>query len=202
MRVHKIILALLTVFVFSFSQAQEREKQVKRIGFQKTDKFISGAIGYSTTSYPDDSKANNFNIAPRFGYFINDFVALGAKIGFSSEKREATNGQELYNNQSLTLGVFGRYYLLPGNRFSVFGEIGVGFGTIKNTTTDSRFNGVNASFNPGLSYFISESFAIEANLGVISYDSVKQDINGADAQEAFEIGLDLNNINLALIYKF
>ncbi len=200
MKAQKIILAIMTVFAFSLSQAQE--KQVKRIGFQKTDKFISGAIGYSTISYPDDSKTSNFNVAPRFGYFINDFVALGAKVGFSSEKREATNGQELYNNQSLTLGVFGRYYLLPGNRFSVFGEVGVGFGTIKNTVTDDRYNGVNGSFNPGLSYFISESFAIEANLGLISYDSVKQDIDGADAQKAFEIGLDLNNINLALIYKF
>lgn len=200
MQIRRIILSLIAVLTLSFVNAQEEKSS--RIGFQKTNKFISGAIGFSTTSYPDDRKENSFTVAPRFGYFISDFVALGAKAGYSFEKRKNPNGDKVYDNQSFTLGVFGRYYLLPGNRFSVFGEVGLGFGTIKNTVTDDRYNGVNANFNPGLSYFISESFALEATFGLIQYDSVKQDINDADAQEAFEVGLDLSRINLALIYKF
>lgn len=172
-------------------------------GFREGDKFASGSIGYSTVSSISNLKTKSFNVTPRVGYFINDFVALGVSLGYSFEKAENEDTHNVtMRNESMTGGVFGRYYLLPGNDFSFFGELGVGFGTIKNKINNRRFNGVNASFTPGLSYFVSEHFALEASFGLINYDSVKQNTDSADSQKSFKVGVDLENINLALIYKF
>lgn len=198
----KITFILVATLCFSSIFAQESENN---IGFRKGDKFASGSIGYMTTSNPDDSKSKNFNVSPRFGYFINDFIAVGAKAGYAIDKNENRFGDTVSDTKSFTIGVFGRYYLLPGNRFTFFGELGVGFGSIKYDLANETYNGVNASFIPGLSYFFSEHFALEASVGVLSYESVKQDNEmqgGSDSAKTFQVGLNVEDINLGLIFKF
>ncbi|WP_111540891.1 outer membrane beta-barrel protein [Mesonia algae] len=195
----KLILSLAAVATFTFASAQEQE--VETYGFNEGDMFVSGSFGIGSTKFPDDSKENTFNISPRFGYFLNDFIAVGVQAGYSKQKEENANGDDVVDNSTFTIGAFGRYYLMPAQKFSFFGELGLGYGTTEDID-DNKVNGVNIAVAPGLSYFVSKHFALEATFGILGYNSVKKDESGAESTDSFDFGLNMDDINLGLIYKF
>ncbi len=194
----KIILSAIAVFAFGFANAQDG-------GFAKGDVFISGAVGVSS-SKTGDFKESEFNFVPRVGYFASENIAVGATIGFSSQKETNDFGddQEL---SAIGFGVFGRYYATPASNFSVFGELGVNYASTKfddgiDGTEDSKANGFNIAVAPGVSYFISKHFAFEAAIGVLSYGSAKPDADGAESTNTFQFGLGLEDLTVGLVYKF
>ena len=63
-------------------------------------------------------------------------------------------------------------------------------------------NGFNIGLAPGVSYFVSSNFALEASIGLLSYDTTKPDFDGAESTDTFDLNLNLNNISLGLVYKF
>lgn len=169
-------------------------------GFQKGDQFISGLVGYSSSSNADKSRERAFEISPRYAYFINDFIAIGGRLGYSQNKTKNRESAVIAKNTTFVAEAFSRYYLLPGSQFSVFGELGLGFGTTKNIN-NRKTTGINARFAPGLSYFVGQHFALEAIFGILSYNSVNaRGMNGSTHN--FAVGLDLENINFGIIYKF
>ena len=98
---------------------------------------------------------------------------------------------------------------MPASRFSIFAELGADYGTSKVTEDNSpaaddvtKFNGFNIGFAPGISYFLSSNFALEATVGVVNYSTTKEDVSGAESTDNFNIGLNLNNVALGLVYKF
>ena len=169
-------------------------------GFKKGDQFISGLVGYNSISQPDKSKERTFKVSPRYGYFLNDFIAVGGRLGYTYNIEKNRAGEATSKNISYAVEGFGRYYLLPGSQFSVFGELAVGFGQNRNIIGDWT-NGINAGFSPGLSYFLGQHFALEATFGVISYNTVNpRGVSGTT--DNFQVGIDLENINFGIIYKF
>lgn len=195
----KIILSAVAVMAFGFANAQDSA------GFAKGDTFISGAVGISS-SKTGDLKESELNIVPRVGYFATDNIAVGATIGFTSQKEtnEFGDDQEL---STIGFGVFGRYYATPASNFSLFGELGVNYESAKfddgiDGTDDDKANGFNIAVAPGVSYFISKHFAFEASIGVLSYGSVKPDADGAESTNNFEFGLGLEDLTIGLVYKF
>lgn len=194
----KITLILFAIFAFSMTaNAQESNDHN---GFSNGDMFVSGTIGYSSESAPDNSKIHEFRVSPRIGYFLTDFFAVGGELGYAYSNAKQPDGSTSAENSTYTIGVFGRYYLLPGSKFSIFGELGLGFGATKNIRNDWT-NGVNAAFSPGISYFLGEHFALEASFGVLSYNSVSPEGSNGST-DSFNIGIDLENINFGIIYKF
>ncbi len=192
----KIPVLLLTLMMFGLMKAQDAD----HIGFKEKDMFVSGLIGYHSVSKPNDSKVQKFSLIPRFGYFVNDFVAVGGRLGYNYGTTKDPDGNKIEENNTFTIGIFGRYYLLPGSKFSPFGEIGVGYGTTSDIN-DHTVNGINAAFAPGLSYFISRHFALEATFGILSYNTVEPK-SGNGSTDSFDVGLDLEHINFGIIYKF
>ncbi|HEX9980719.1 MAG TPA: porin family protein, partial [Flavobacterium sp.] len=63
-------------------------------------------------------------------------------------------------------------------------------------------NGFGVSVSPGVSYFISSHFALEATIGALSYETSKPDVDDAEATDTFGLNVDLTDITLGLIYKF
>ena len=194
----KIILAAVAVMVFGFANAQDS-------GFAKGDAFISGAVGISS-SKTGDFKESELNIVPRVGYFATDNIAVGATIGFTSQKETNEFGDD-EQLSTIGFGVFGRYYATPASNFSLFGELGVNYASAKfddgiDGTDDDKANGFNIAVAPGVSYFISKHFAFEASIGVLSYGSVKPDADGAESTNSFEFGLGLEDLTVGLVYKF
>lgn len=204
-KMKKIILSAVALVAFGFAaQAQETTTSGEG-GFAQGDMFISGSVGFSNQKQGDD-KTNTFEIAPRFAYFATSNIAVGAKVGYSTYKNEVAAGTTADRN-AFTVGVFGRYYGTPASKFSLFGELGVDYSTVNNkaiapATEDVKTNGFGVGFRPGISYFVSSNFAIEATFGALSYNSTKVDVDGAEAENTFNLNLNLTNIGFGLVYKF
>ncbi len=191
----KLILAAVAVFTLGFVNAQDG-------GFAKGDIFASGSFGYSSQSN-GDAKSTAFQITPRIGFFVSDNIVVGARIGYNAQKQEIPFTDEVKIN-TFNGGAFGRYYFTPSSKFSIFGELGVDYLSIKTeiASIDTTVDGVGIGGGPGVSYFISDHFALEAFWGALSYSSTKPDIDGAESTDTFSIGVNLDDINLGLVYKF
>ena len=196
----KVILSVAALFAFGFANAQETTEE----GFANGDVFITGAIGFGCQKQ-DDAKISAFEVAPSIGFFVTPNIALGARLGYVSLKDETSPIEEKSNEFSV--GVFGRYYVTPASKFSIFGELGVDYRTRKTEidlpgAEDVKYNGFGVQVAPGVSYFIAKNFALEATWGILGYSSDKLDEDNAEAVNSFNFGLDLRDINLGLIYKF
>ncbi len=200
----KLLLSAAAVFAFTYANAQETTSTG---GFSTGDVFISGSVGFGSEK-TGDFKTNEFNFSPRVGYFVSENIALGVALGYSSVTAdEEFAGLGIFETKTTAfeVGAFGRYYFMPSNQFSLFTQLGVNYGTAKlevDSEEVSKVNGFNVEFAPGVSYFISEHFALEASFGILSYTTVKPDADDADSTNTFQFGLDMSDINLGLVYKF
>ena len=172
-------------------------------GFAQGSTFITGAVGFASESIAEE-KTSGFTIAPSVGYFVTPNIAIGAKLGYTSLKNEEGSYEE--TTDLLTAGVFGRYYWMPASKFSIFAELGADYRSLTeddNTISNEyKSNGFGIQLAPGMNYFLNNNFALEAKVGVLGYSSDKPDYTGAEATDNFNIGLNLNDITLGLVYKF
>jgi opacity protein-like surface antigen len=185
----KIILSAVAVLAFGFANAQESNG-----GFAKGDVLATGSFGVGSEK-TGDSKTNIFEIAPSVGYFVSENIAIGARVGFASIKE---TGEEKIND--FKAEVFGRYYITPASKFSVFGELATGIGSSKQGDFKSKSFGINAGL--GVNYFLSSNWAIEAAWAGLGYESNDNGGNGADKTNSFGLAIDLSAINFGLTYKF
>lgn len=198
----KLFYQLQRVFAFGFANAQETVSE----GFAKGDLFISGAVGFGSEKQ-GDYKLNSFEIAPSIGYFVTSNIAIGGRLGYESQKEE--DGFETKTN-TFSIGAFGRYYFTPASKFSFFGELAANYSSSKIEQegvgalpdTENKENGFGIEVAPGVSYFLNSNLAIEAKFGILGYNTVDPDAEGADSRNSFNFGLDLRDINLGLVYKF
>ena len=196
----KKLLIVGAVALFASMNAQETET----VGFAKGNTFITGAVGFGTQK-TGDVKSNDFTISPSVGHFVTPNIALGARLGFDNTTND--NGTIETKTNTFSAGVFGRYYWMPASKFSIFAELGADY---SNSSFDSgvagdekdKANGFGIEIAPGISYFLSNHFALEAKWGVLGYNSVKPDVDGATATNRFGFGVNLSDINLGLVYKF
>lgn len=197
----KLLLSALAVCAFTFSNAQE-EKTEGNGGVAKGDMMISGAIGFNSES-TGDLKENSFTIAPRFAFFVSDNIAVGAKIGFTSTKKDDGSADDIKTN-ALSLGAFGRYYMTPASKFSVFAELGADYTSYKweQGDADSDSSGFGLGIAPGVSYFLSDAFAIEASWGMLGYNTNDNGGDDAESTDKIELGLDTKDLTFGLVYKF
>ncbi len=193
----KIILTVAAVFAFGAANAQDKNEGSE--GFSKGSMFVSGTFSYDS-SKTGDAKSNNLEFSPAFGYFLTDNVALGGRLSVTSGENEAET-----KTSGFGLDVFGRYYMTPASKFSLFGEAAIGFGSNKvepagGGETTSKTFGVNLGL--GVNYFLSSNWAIEAGWAGLGYNSDDNGGDGADKTNTFGLNLDLSSINFGLLYKF
>ena len=189
-----------TVLLFVLAITGLLTVQAQEEGFVKGDIFISGSAGYSSEDQGTE-ESSSFIIAPRIGYFVSENIAIGAVLGYSSQKvEEELSGAEIKTNTT-NLGAFGRYYFSPASKFSLFGELGIAYVSteLEAGGADVTLDGFGINVGPGIGYFLNSNFALEAYWGALNYTSLSTD--GFESK-SFSIGADLVNINLGLIYKF
>lgn len=184
----KVILTAIAVLGFAFANAQTG-------GFSKGDAFISGALNV-VSEKTGDAKTNGFIVEPKVGYFVSENIAIGAKLGFGTTKI----GEEKTNN--FTAGAFGRYYFTPASQFSVYGQAGLDFTNSKEKPGDFKSNEIGANVGLGLSYFLSNHFAIEATWLGLGYSVNNNGGHGADKTNSFNFGTDLRAVTFGVVYKF
>lgn len=191
----KVILTVAAIFAFGFANAQETTEG----GFSKGSMFLSGALSIGSEK-TGDVKSSWFEIEPKFGYFVTDNIAIGGKLGYSSNKAE--NGiADTVDQSAFTVGAFGRYYFTPASQFSLFGQLGLDYSTIDNKLADAKGNEIGANLGLGISYFVSNNWAIEATWAGLGYTSNDNGGDGADKTNTFGLGADMRAISFGVIYK-
>ena len=191
-----MLIAAMAVFGLSHVNAQE---EAVSNGFAQGDIYVTGSLGFNSTKYYD-SKSNNFTFSPSVGYFVTDNIALELNVLVGS-------GKDVDDDKNSTFGggLGATYFFTPASQFSFTLGLGASYTTSKrkyHTGGEGTWNRLGAALVPGLNYFVSDSIALRAGIGALSYTGVKPDFPGAEADKSFGINLNLTNINLGVTYKF
>lgn len=184
--------------------------------------FISGSVGYSSEDNQNnegyDYSVKLLTVMPSVGYFVTEDVAIGLGFGYQSAKSNSTNivyyvGSEPifahYESRvnSFIINPMVRKYWNLGGKLYLFGQLDVNYSTGKsettftgNPTTKVSVNSLGFNLKPGLDYFISNNLSLEATIGNLGYSRDRRD--GERANEKFNLGLNLGNINIGVKYIF
>ena len=180
-KMKKIILTAAAVFAFSFANAQDS----KSFGFSKGD--IMGSATVSSVSSSASGSNSATTLAPSIGYFVTDAIALSA--GFAT----ASMGDV----KSTDFQVGAAYVFNAKNQFSTNVSLGLAFGS---GTDGGDYKAMGLQLAYGVNYFVSNHFAVRADIAGLRYVSVTPD--GGTAVSTTSIGLDMSNLSLGLVYKF
>lgn len=200
-----LLFAVVAVFGFSNVNAQGGEDTSNDTftgGFNKGDIYLSGALGFSSTSQ-DEVKSSSFMIMPSVGFLVTDNISVGLQLGYMSGKAE--NGvADTRDDSSFSVMAYGSYFFTPQNRFSPFAGIGAGYSstTYNLDADDYSSNGIRAGVFGGANFWLSDCFAIFTQLGVLSYSTDKADFDGAEARNTFALNLDLKEVSFGAKYRF
>ncbi|AQS92779.1 hypothetical protein BXQ17_01300 [Polaribacter sp. BM10] len=180
-------IALLFITFITISINAQTEKGSFMIGASSNLNFGSAKIWSENDGYNSgDTKATNFSIAPKVGYFIIDNFVIGTELGLSYSKSSYENGSDSYKNNSFVFTPFLKNYFLKGE-FKPFIEAKVSFGKNKsennyydafdsyNYTDESNIFGY--EFGAGIAYFINDTISVEFSL---KYNKTKNDTTNGD----------------------
>ncbi|OEJ99787.1 outer membrane beta-barrel protein [Roseivirga misakiensis] len=155
---------------------------------QKGDVRLGGNFLYNKTDN-DVFETSNFQINPQASLFLSETTSVGLTIGYNRQKNENPGG--VIESDQFNYGAFARFYRSMGERFYLFLQPGINFSSGDANGTDFSSFGINVI--PGVAYFLSDKFAVDANIGGIFYNS--QDTNGTDSNN-FGLNLNLSGFTL------
>jgi len=184
-----LLCAAFAVFALTTTNAQDEDSSM---GFSKSDLYVSGSVGLASVS-SDGNSNTAYSISPEIGYFLSDNIALEADLTYSDAGVD--------DSSAFGIGVGAVYYFSPAEQFSF--SIGGGFDyNSADAGADTKLNTMFIGVLPGMSYFVSDSFALRAAVGSLGYSSSKADTDGAEATNTFGFSLDLDSIEFGVTYKF
>lgn len=176
-----------------------------------------------TENYHFRQKSWSIGLNPEYASFVKDNFALGLGLSFNyGENRSTSDYTDSHSNSktinsSYSIRPFIRNYKMFGQKFGIFLQSGfnVSIGKQKNNssndegTTENQYNtlGLGVSTGPGMVYFVSKKWVIEAATGSagLYYSSSKsKNENGTSKNTNFglDFNLGLNYWSLGLKYYF
>lgn len=154
---------------------------------EKGAQFLSGQLGggVSKTDYATQSpnstvpaKDRNYNITLSYGYLVADTWAVGLSASAGNQSTDYTNNFST-TNPNYTVSPYARKYFSIGEKFYVHLDGGVRYAASKLTskvptqpTQTDKTTTTSVYVSPGLTYFLSNRFALTANLGSLSYGQI------------------------------
>ncbi|TNE31506.1 MAG: porin family protein [Bacteroidetes bacterium] len=179
--------------------------------------MATGNLGFSTGGTTDEAGNNStevfsnsgFNIGITGGYFIQDNLAVGVGLGFINNSMTIEQTETDITSNTLTYGVFGRYYVPYNDKFSMYGQLSIGLASgtetekdnINDITTEANVSAFNAGLGIGLTYFVNDMFFLDASYGFLGYNSssTTQDPGGNNetTRTVSNFGLDLDLSSIA-----
>ncbi|WP_160137294.1 outer membrane beta-barrel protein [Chryseobacterium sp. c4a] len=169
----KKIMAIAAIAVFGITSAQ------------KNTLLLGGNIGYSsdnTSISGEKSEVESFSFTPTVGYQFSDHWTVGLNSTITSGKRPMEQGTLKENG--FAIGPFVRYALPLSQTFAIYGDLGAGYQSMRDTYTiaatssERKMNGFYTNFTPALFINFKNGFGLNFNIGGIRYGYLKED--GAD----------------------
>lgn len=190
----KIILVLVVLFAFNYSNAQDN-------GFAKGNKFLEGSFSFRSGDVED-----SWSFTPKMGYMLTDKWAVGGYLAFAGKD----NGT--VETASWGLGGFARYYFLSlgaSKSFNAYGEIGLGYSALTNEPkggNESTDSAMNANIDLGMNYFFTPHWAATFELAnILSYNNANPESGNNSSDLNINVNL-FNNIfaqpQFGLLYRW
>ena len=137
--------------------------------YAETNYFVGGSVAFKT----DNEHSTLFNVAPEFGWKYNADWDLGVMANFGLDHKYMENVYSMEGDTyAYGIGAFARYKVAEfgGAKLLLKGSVGVDFATM--SLADDAFDAetlttLNASVIPMITYDISESFTLYANLNFL-----------------------------------
>jgi hypothetical protein len=167
--------------------------------------YVGGSVAFnaeSTQKNAGDRSETTFKILPEIGYQLNDEWAVGAVIGYQSNKFAGITSTidgfgDNVAESAFTFNPYARYTFLNAGKVNLFVDGGVEFTTF--SKQDCTALGV--GFKPGLSVSLTDNLSFVSHVGFIGWKTVNPD---GDDNNYNNFGLDLSGANLTfgLYYNF
>ncbi|MDW3191172.1 MAG: hypothetical protein R8G66_02370 [Cytophagales bacterium] len=218
----QLLISMLTVFSFYFSHAQ----------LEKSNSLLEGSFNISGNSRTEDfrtfggigefeNRGNFIFIAPRVGWFTTNNSLFGVGLVYQSNTNKSfsfTNGTRtstfITRNNLFAINPYYRKFsqLTDKLYLTTTVDAAIGFGKEKNDNDgqDIESNIFNASLtvSPGLTYFISDKWAIQTSVGQLFYQfrqsTLQTDLGqqGDPKNESnnYGVSLNLNTFRIGLQY--
>lgn len=149
-----------------------------------------------------------FTIMPVGGYFINERIAVGARIGFDTQiDKDPQSTIEKTTTSKMVFAPFGRYYLVSGTG-GIFAEASMEYSFGKNKTFTNEVIdtenvlGFSALLSPGVYYYVTPRLAIEAKFGWFGFmsDVTKTDNDQKHIHNSFGIDFSPDSFIFGLTF--
>ena len=217
----KKLLITGAVALFSVSNAQ----------IVKGTKYLSGQVGYyhnEKNEFDTKRKDDVIRILPTAGYFVGTNLAVGLGIGYKSAVTKYVVGNAGVGNvvdikdtdNAFVVSPFVRKYWTLSDKLFIFGQLQVPleFGKEKLVSNSdvwmgdpelapsfsrkNNYTNVGVNIRPGLDYFITKNWSIEATIGEFGYNTYKRDIDGARRADDYKFGISLTSVTFGVKYIF
>ncbi|MBP5370612.1 MAG: outer membrane beta-barrel protein [Bacteroidales bacterium] len=164
----------------------------------------------SKTTDLDNPKSNDFSIAPKIGFGLNEKLSVGAELNFATSTTGKVDKDNLSKDNSFGVTPFVRYTFVEFGKFGVLAEAGLPIlftsgktvlgGTETKNNPSSMFG---LSVTPWLTYNATDHFSLECGLnflGLSAFHTVTKDQNDKDHKWVNNrMGCNANTANLATV---
>jgi hypothetical protein len=170
----KLIAGILLAFMGMVLVQAQFNTDSKMVGASSAMNF--GLFSQKDAASDVKTKTINFNLNPRFGYFVDNMFAAGMDMGISTS-RTKIGDLDPYSYHTYTLGFFSRYYYQTAAPVVPFGEINAGLGrsvsksVSAGETVKSKHNIFYLGAGGGAAFFVADNFALE---GLLLYNFNRQ----------------------------
>jgi opacity protein-like surface antigen len=217
----KRIVLMGAVALFGLSNAQ----------IAKGTSYLSGQVGYyhsEKNEFGTERKNDVIRILPTAGYFVNNNLAVGLGIGYKNAVTKykvsgfgSLNTIEIKDtDNAFVVAPFVRKYWTLSDKLYIFGQLQVPleFGKEKvdfNSEGDggdpilsapfkqkNNYTNIGVNIKPGLDYFVTKNWSIEATIGEFGYNTYKRDIDGAKRADDYKFGISLTSVTFGVKYVF
>jgi opacity protein-like surface antigen len=189
MKLRSLLFSLLLVVSAqsSFSQIQQGSILLGgQFAFQVSESE-DGFVDLNNQIFLDDTKSTNFTIAPQIGFAVSEKVFIGGAISLNSVNTKGVNFNGFGNNEieisqrSFAISPFIRNYFSISDKFFIYlqGDASIALGRQKTKYTGrdesepEKVTALSIGVRPGLSFFVSNKVALEAEFGFLGYSQQK-----------------------------
>jgi hypothetical protein len=205
----KLLLLIATFFAFTIANAQEKEQ---KLTIKKGTWSYGGNFSLNfenneneNQTYTSDNDHFRFNLYPKIGYAIEDNLTLGLGLGYGYSKNEyeySDSGNDELKSNSFSIFPYIKKHIPLGNKLAVFVQGEARLSTFKTDYSSEDYertgNSVFIGVRPGITYFLNNKVALEANFGSLGYShssSENSDNNPSESSSNY-FNLNLNSSDL------
>jgi long-subunit fatty acid transport protein len=212
----KKLLLITLLFVNGITIAQNEKLKEEKVNIDKGTWSFGGQLSlnlynseFESNGITQESDNSGISINPEVGYAIQKNLIIGLGLGYSYFENENNNDFVISTNKFSIYPYVKKFIPVNNNLlFSVRGEVRF----IKTNYDNSNSNLSNSNsdqtffigFRPGITYFISEKLALEANIGALGYSRLTRDFDPAnlDKATANSFNFDFNSNNLLFGFTY